>query len=207
MPKPQSRERPANSAKRNGQMVKKAQPAANRRRGTQGLAQPRGGSQPAVAGGQAGATGRRHSRNPLGRQRWSGSDLDRQDACPSSRRRGLQRHVYPQLRAEVRGGTAHCHVKMGHRPIGSPIVEDAAMVVAMNEPSYLRLIFARCCELGSTLVVNSSLVPTVGKHPGVKIVSLELDEDRPPLHGQPPVGEYARPWSLCRTIGLMMPSV
>jgi len=78
----------------------------------------------------------------------------------------------PAYGAEVRGGTAHCHVKMGRRQIGSPIVEDATIVVAMNEPSYRA--FSHLLRKGSTLVVNSSLVPTVGKHPGVKIVSLEL---------------------------------
>ncbi len=78
----------------------------------------------------------------------------------------------PAYGAEVRGGTAHCHVKIGRRQIGSPIVEDATIVVAMNEPSYRS--FSPLLRKGSTLVVNSSLVPTVGKHPGVKIVSLEL---------------------------------
>ena len=78
----------------------------------------------------------------------------------------------PAYGAEVRGGTAHCHVKIGHRQIGSPIVEDATIVVAMNEPSYRA--FSPLLRKGSTLVVNSSLVPTVGKHPGVKIVALEL---------------------------------
>ena len=78
----------------------------------------------------------------------------------------------PAYGAEVRGGTAHCHVKIGHRQIGSPIVEDATIVVAMNEPSYQA--FCPLLRKGSTLVVNSSLVPSVGKHAGVKIVSLEL---------------------------------
>ncbi len=78
----------------------------------------------------------------------------------------------PAYGAEVRGGTAHCHVKIGRRQIGSPIVEDATIVVAMNKPSYRS--FTPLLRKGSTLVVNASLIPTVGKHPGVKIVSLEL---------------------------------
>jgi 2-oxoglutarate ferredoxin oxidoreductase subunit gamma len=78
----------------------------------------------------------------------------------------------PAYGAEVRGGTAHCHVKIGRRQIGSPIVEDATIVVAMNEPSYKA--FSLLLRKGSTLVINSSLVPSVAKHPGVKIVSLEL---------------------------------
>jgi 2-oxoglutarate ferredoxin oxidoreductase subunit gamma len=78
----------------------------------------------------------------------------------------------PAYGAEVRGGTAHCHVKIGRRQIGSPIVEDATIVVAMNEPSYR--VFCPLLRKGSTLVVNSSLVPEVERHPGVKIISLEL---------------------------------
>ncbi len=78
----------------------------------------------------------------------------------------------PAYGAEVRGGTAHCHVKIGRRQIGSPIVEDATIVVAMNEPSYRA--FSSLLRKGSTLVVNASLVPSVGRHPGVKIVQLEL---------------------------------
>jgi 2-oxoglutarate ferredoxin oxidoreductase subunit gamma len=78
----------------------------------------------------------------------------------------------PAYGPEVRGGTAHCHVKVGHRQIGSPIVEDATILVAMNEPSYKE--FSPLLRKGSTLVVNSSLVPSVGKHAGVKILALEL---------------------------------
>ncbi|MBU4270859.1 MAG: 2-oxoacid:acceptor oxidoreductase family protein [Planctomycetes bacterium] len=85
---------------------------------------------------------------------------------------GFNATYFPSYGAEVRGGTAHCHVKVGHRPIGSPIVEDATIVVALNEPSYRA--FSPLLRKGSTLVVNSSLVPTVGNHPGVKIVALEL---------------------------------
>jgi 2-oxoglutarate ferredoxin oxidoreductase subunit gamma len=85
---------------------------------------------------------------------------------------GYNATYIPSYGAEVRGGTAHCHVKMGHRRIGSPIVEDATIVVAMNEPSYKA--FSSLLRKGSTLVVNSSMVPSVGKHPGVKVVSLEL---------------------------------
>ena len=78
----------------------------------------------------------------------------------------------PAYGAEVRGGTAHCHVKIGQRQIGTPIVEDATLILAMNEPSYRA--FSPLLRKGSTLVINSSLVPKVGKHPGIKIVSLEL---------------------------------
>jgi 2-oxoglutarate ferredoxin oxidoreductase subunit gamma len=85
---------------------------------------------------------------------------------------GYNATYIPAYGAEVRGGTAHCHVKVGRGQIGSPIVEDATLLVAMNAPSYQA--FAGLLRKGSTLVVNSSLVPTVGKHPGVRVHALQL---------------------------------
>jgi len=78
----------------------------------------------------------------------------------------------PSYGAEVRGGTAHCHVKIGRRHIGSPIVEDASLLVVMNEPSYRA--FSGLLRRGSTLVVNTSLVPAVGRPAGVRVLALEL---------------------------------
>ena len=85
---------------------------------------------------------------------------------------GYNATYIPSYGAEVRGGTANCHIKIGRRSIGSPIVEDATVVVAMNEPSYKA--FSPLLRKGSTLVTNASLVPSVGKHPGINIVELEL---------------------------------
>jgi 2-oxoglutarate ferredoxin oxidoreductase subunit gamma len=85
---------------------------------------------------------------------------------------GFNATFIPAYGAEVRGGAAFCHVKFGRRQIGTPIVEDATIVVAMNEPSYKA--FSSLLRKGSILVANASLIPSIGKHPGVRIVSLEL---------------------------------
>ena len=85
---------------------------------------------------------------------------------------GFNATFIPAYGAEVRGGTAFCHVKFGRRQIGSPIVEDATIVVAMNEPSYKT--FSPMLQKGSILVANASMIPSIGKHPGVRVVSLEL---------------------------------
>jgi 2-oxoglutarate ferredoxin oxidoreductase subunit gamma len=85
---------------------------------------------------------------------------------------GFNATFIPSYGAEVRGGTAHCHVKIGHKQIGSPIVEDVSLLVAMNEPSYLA--FSPLLQKGSSLIANASLIPTIGKHSGVKVLSLEL---------------------------------
>lgn len=85
---------------------------------------------------------------------------------------GYNTTYIPSYGAEVRGGTAHCHVKVSEKIIGSPIVEQADLVVAMNEPSYNK--FFPLLKRGSTLVANATLVPKIGKHPGVNVVALEL---------------------------------
>jgi 2-oxoglutarate ferredoxin oxidoreductase subunit gamma len=85
---------------------------------------------------------------------------------------GFNATYIPSYGPEVRGGTACCNVKIGRRHIGSPIVEDATLLVVMNQPSYEA--YSHLLRKGSTLVVNSSLVPEVRKHPGVKILALEL---------------------------------
>ena len=41
----------------------------------------------------------------------------------------------PSYGPEMRGGTAHCHVNISEKPIGSPLVSSSTVCVAMNKPS------------------------------------------------------------------------
>jgi len=63
---------------------------------------------------------------------------------------------YPSYGAEVRGGTAHCHVVISDEEIYSPLVEEASALVIMNEPSLVR--FSPRLRDGGLLVLNTSLV-------------------------------------------------
>jgi 2-oxoglutarate ferredoxin oxidoreductase subunit gamma len=67
------------------------------------------------------------------------------------------RHVtyLPAYGAEVRGGTANCMVIISDEEIGSPFVDSASIIVAMNQPSLER--FGGRLKAGGTLVVNNSL--------------------------------------------------
>ena len=69
---------------------------------------------------------------------------------------GLDVTWYPSYGAEVRGGTAHCHVVVSDRPIYSPLVEEATALLVMNGPSLAR--FAPRLVEGGLLVLNTSLV-------------------------------------------------
>jgi 2-oxoglutarate ferredoxin oxidoreductase subunit gamma len=62
----------------------------------------------------------------------------------------------PSYGAEVRGGTANCHVKISSSPIHSPIVEEADTLIIMNRPSFKR--FAERLRADGRLVLNTSMV-------------------------------------------------
>lgn len=63
---------------------------------------------------------------------------------------------FPSYGAEVRGGTAHCHVVVSDREIANPVVEEATVLLIMNQASYDR--FRERLTDGGLLVCNSSLV-------------------------------------------------
>jgi 2-oxoglutarate ferredoxin oxidoreductase subunit gamma len=68
---------------------------------------------------------------------------------------GLQVTWLPAYGAEVRGGTAHCMVILSDTQIGSPRVEKADIIIALNQPSLAK--FAGRLREGGILIVNSSL--------------------------------------------------
>jgi len=63
---------------------------------------------------------------------------------------------FPSYGAEVRGGTAHCHVVISDREIASPVVDEATMMILMNQLSYRR--FLENLRPDGLLLVNSSMV-------------------------------------------------
>jgi 2-oxoglutarate ferredoxin oxidoreductase subunit gamma len=69
---------------------------------------------------------------------------------------GLEVFWIPSYGPEMRGGTASCTVIVGDEPIGSPVVDEASAVVALNGPSRDR--FAPLVAVGGVLLVNRSLV-------------------------------------------------
>lgn len=72
-----------------------------------------------------------------------------------------QYHVswLPSYGPEMRGGTAHCHVKLSHNLIGSPLIENPTILVAMNKPSLDK--FAPTVVSDGNIFYNSSLIDTL----------------------------------------------
>jgi 2-oxoglutarate ferredoxin oxidoreductase subunit gamma len=69
---------------------------------------------------------------------------------------GLHVTWIPSYGPEMRGGTANCTVVIGDEPIGSPLVRNPDMVVAMNLPSTDK--YEPLVRPGGLLIVNGSLV-------------------------------------------------
>lgn len=62
----------------------------------------------------------------------------------------------PSYGPEMRGGTANCHVIVSTKPIGSPIIPDPDVVIAMNLPSMER--FEPVLKKGGLLIYNTTLI-------------------------------------------------
>ena len=62
----------------------------------------------------------------------------------------------PSYGPEMRGGTANCSVTISSKPIGSPLVTEPDVLVAMNGPSSER--FASDTKSGGLILFDSSLI-------------------------------------------------
>jgi 2-oxoglutarate ferredoxin oxidoreductase subunit gamma len=62
----------------------------------------------------------------------------------------------PSYGPEVRGGTANCSVTISSEPIGSPLILNPNIFVAMNMPSYEK--FIADVEPGGIAIMDSSLI-------------------------------------------------
>ena len=78
---------------------------------------------------------------------------------------------FPSYGTEVRGGTAYCHVCVSDRPIASPVVEQATVLVVMNQPSYDR--FAPVVRADGLVLANSGMVRASGAHGGARLVEID----------------------------------
>ena len=62
----------------------------------------------------------------------------------------------PSYGPEMRGGEANCAVVVSDEPIGSPLVTEPPILIAMNKPSLVK--FMPMMAPGGTLLYNSSLI-------------------------------------------------
>ncbi|MDO5559958.1 MAG: 2-oxoacid:acceptor oxidoreductase family protein [Oscillospiraceae bacterium] len=62
----------------------------------------------------------------------------------------------PSYGPEMRGGTANCSVCISDKPIGSPLVLNPNLLIAMNLPSYAKFIGA--VQPGGKAFIDSTLI-------------------------------------------------
>jgi 2-oxoglutarate ferredoxin oxidoreductase subunit gamma len=62
----------------------------------------------------------------------------------------------PSYGPEMRGGTANCHVVISDEPVGSPILNSATSLIAMNSPSLEK--FENIVVPGGIIIIDNSLI-------------------------------------------------
>ena len=80
----------------------------------------------------------------------------------------------PSYGPEMRGGTASCTVVIADHPIGSPLVDSADSVVALNPPSLAR--FEPLLVAGGLLIVNTSLIEAEPRRTDIEVVALRCSQ-------------------------------
>ncbi len=76
--------------------------------------------------------------------------------------------------AEMRGGTANCHIKISDTPIGSPLIENPNALIALNLPSFNRYI--KSLEPNGDLILNSSLINQDVSINDLKVIKIPASE-------------------------------
>ena len=85
-------------------------------------------------------------------------------------REGLQVSWIPSYGPEMRGGTAHCHVRLAKESIPSPLINRPSAVMAFNEPSVEK--FAPEIEPGGLLMINSSMVKSGTERTDITVLNI-----------------------------------
>ena len=87
---------------------------------------------------------------------------------------GQQVSWFPAYGPEMRGGTANCSVIIGDEAVGTPIVTEPQVIVAMNLPSLDK--FEPQLIGGGTLLINSSLIERPAHRTDVKVLLVPCND-------------------------------
>lgn len=80
----------------------------------------------------------------------------------------------PSYGPEMRGGTANCSVTLSDDPIGSPLITEPNVLVAMNQPSYDK--FIDQVQPGGLVLVDTTMVARVRARDDVKTFEIPATE-------------------------------
>ena len=80
----------------------------------------------------------------------------------------------PSYGPEMRGGTANCSVCIADEPIGSPLVVNPNVFVAMNQPSFEK--FIDKVTPGGLVILDSTLIEAEHVREDVKVIRIPATE-------------------------------
>jgi 2-oxoglutarate ferredoxin oxidoreductase subunit gamma len=80
----------------------------------------------------------------------------------------------PSYGPEMRGGTANCTVIIADEEIGSPLVQNPPMVIALNLPSFDK--YEELIQPGGVLVVNQSMVDRPAKRKDITAILVPAND-------------------------------
>ena len=88
------------------------------------------------------------------------------------------KHVtwFPSYGPEMRGGAASCSVIISDKRIGSPIIQAADAVIALNQPSFDK--FVKVVKPGGVIIYNSSMTDSSLKESrdDIKYIGLPISD-------------------------------
>jgi len=80
----------------------------------------------------------------------------------------------PSYGPEMRGGTANCTVIIADEEIGSPLVKNPPLAIALNLPSLDK--YEDILASGGTLIVNRSMVDRDAKRDDINVIFVPCNE-------------------------------
>jgi len=80
----------------------------------------------------------------------------------------------PSYGPEMRGGTANCTVILADEEIGSPLVKNPPLAIALNLPSFDK--YEELVAPGGTLVVNQSMVDRGPRRNDIQVILVPCNE-------------------------------
>lgn len=86
----------------------------------------------------------------------------------------LQVSWLPSYGPEMRGGAANCSVIISDEEIGSPLVVNPDLLIAMNLPSFEK--FGPNVKEGGTLIYDSSLIPAKSERTDITVAGIPATE-------------------------------
>ena len=115
---------------------------------------------------------------------------------------GLKVSWIPSYGVEMRGGTAHCHVRLSRESISSPLISRPSAVVAFNEPSVEK--FAPEIQSGGQLFVNSSMAKSIPSRDDIEVILIPALEAANEM-GNPKVANMIMLGAYLQKTGILNP--